>query len=373
MIELHRTYTRRKYNSLFLSIAFHGLIMAFLFYWATAHKEHIPYFPQTADKSPAKITFQRTQAPKTLPLTQRRTTPFPSQPASSLAGAMPHRSGQTLPAKPNASQIPTQKSAPFVTSSTLQEKPLTSSSKKATAIQAESLTLPTNKSSHDKKELPVRSTGLPEAKKIDNEKSSKSSNPTMTPSDELTHSLGKQTSQDSKEQHPSQTTSSGISTRATAGRSATTGAALMNAFKRSFYSEHAGEMQQQTAEQGASSGYAHVTERLKEWDYSSYRGKISKALYKATRLHKKYISAPIAHHGKLSFNLVFNEEGSLRVDPLQPPTGIDELDTYITEFFLKIDQLPIPKRFNLKEFTERVTIQIKFFPGGFLQLVPINE
>lgn len=125
---------------------------------------------------------------------------------------------------------------------------------------------------------------------------------------------------------------------------------------------------------GTSGGQAHVQERLKEWGQADYHGKVARALIKAAKIHKKYVRTPIDLNVKLYISLTLDKAGKVKnIDSIEK-VGIDDIDQFIKEFFLVTDFPPIPNRFNVDEFSHRLTISLLLSEGGHsLQLRPMSE
>ena len=141
------------------------------------------------------------------------------------------------------------------------------------------------------------------------------------------------------------------------------GAAFMQAFAQAAYEDHAAK--------AAFSGPAHVQERVEEWQYAHYREKIAQALIKASRMHRKFIHNPITIKTALPVTLIINEQG-IPKPRFHKMTGVDEVDTFLHEFFQVADFPPLPSRFKLKEFPIQITIHLTMAPGGYyLQLRPL--
>ncbi len=157
-------------------------------------------------------------------------------------------------------------------------------------------------------------------------------------------------------------------------RKSLSGAAFMNAFRRSVQTEQLAI--RPSATQSTEYGHApqHVQERAKEWQQASYLERIRRAIVAAARRHKKYVRVPAALKTRLYFTLTVDSHGVLKDIPKREASGMDDIDDYISDFFKNIDFPPIPARFKLKEFPVKLTIQLTLAEGGHhLQLTPLYE
>lgn len=156
------------------------------------------------------------------------------------------------------------------------------------------------------------------------------------------------------------------------------GADFMGAFHRSMYTERA-ETQKTGGGSGtgngkAIGGTAHIQERLSEWGKADYHEKIARALIKAAKIHRKYVHSPVYVNKKIYVTLILDEKGAIKNLDAIEKLGIHDLDEFIREFFLKTDFPPIPRRFNMSEFTHHLTITLTLSEGSHsLQLRPISE
>ncbi len=160
----------------------------------------------------------------------------------------------------------------------------------------------------------------------------------------------------------------------TSQRKSLSGAAFMNAFRRSVQTEQLA--MRPSATRSTEYGYApqHVQERAKEWHQASYLERIRRAIAAAARRHKKYVRVPTALKTRLYFTLTVDSHGMLKDIPKREASGMDDIDDYISDFFKNIDFPPIPERFKLKEFPVKLTIQLTLAEGGHhLQLTPLYE
>ncbi len=155
-----------------------------------------------------------------------------------------------------------------------------------------------------------------------------------------------------------------------------TGEAFMGALRNSVRAER------EQAYRGRSNGTGrdssipdHIQQRMDDWGIADYLEKIHRALNKAARLTRPVrVTMDYAINTVIDVHIIIDELGKIKSIPTKTSTGSEQIDRYIGEYINNFDLPPIPKRFNMKEFSFPMSIRVVLTRGsGYVQIYPARE